>query len=49
MPEFFESVRAYVLSGSFFRGALITLALTIVSQSIGIAIGLIVALARTSR
>jgi polar amino acid transport system permease protein len=47
--EFFESVRAYVLSGNFFRGALITLALTILSQSIGILLGLIVALARTSR
>ena len=49
MADFFESIQTYVLSGTFFRGALITLALTIVSQTIGILLGLIVALARTSR
>ena len=49
MADFLESVRTYVLSGNFFRGALITLGLTILAQSIGIVLGLIVALARTSR
>ena len=49
MEAFFESMRTYVLSENFFRGALITLALTILSQTIGIVLGLVVALARTSR
>jgi polar amino acid transport system permease protein len=49
VADFLESVRTYVLSGNFFRGALITLGLTILAQSIGIVLGLIVALARTSR
>ena len=49
MEAFFESMRTYVFSGNFLRGALITLALTILSQTIGIVLGLIVALARTSR
>lgn len=49
MAEFFESVRTYVLSGNFARGAVITLALTILAQCLGIVLGLLVALARTSR
>lgn len=49
MSEFFESVRTYVFSGIFFRGALITLALTILSETLGILIGLIIALARSAR
>jgi polar amino acid transport system permease protein len=49
LEAFFESLRTYVLSGNFLRGALITLALTVLSQTIGILIGLVVALARTSR
>jgi polar amino acid transport system permease protein len=49
LDAFFESMRAYVFSGNFARGALITLALTMLSQTIGIVLGLIVALARTSR
>jgi polar amino acid transport system permease protein len=49
LEAFFESVRTYVFSGNFFRGALITLALTILSQTIGIILGLVVALTRSSR
>ena len=40
MEAFFESMRTYVLSENFFRGALITLALTILSQTIGIVLNI---------
>lgn len=49
MSDFFARLAEYILSWQFFTGALITLALTLISETIGILFGFLLALMNTSR
>jgi len=49
MPGFFERVFSYITSGYILNGALITIELTLIAETSGVLLGLILALSKTSR